>query len=156
MRRPNLPRTHSPCASLRSASPTLRLSGTANISGVPGISSNWRAQKSKRSYGTANRALPRSCSESFGTVTWSECPKRSAQDADALLTRRQRLVTPPDHHWWTGSPPCLDNVLATRMARLGQQQSKSRLRKQTISRRATTPWRQLGGLHADPGRTRLA
>ena len=39
--------------------------------------------------------------------------KWSAQDADALLTRRQRLVAPPDHHWRTGSPPCLDNVLAT-------------------------------------------
>ena len=48
---------------------------------------------------------------SLDVVKMSE---RSAQDADALLTRRQQLVASPHHHWWTGSRPCLHNVFATK------------------------------------------
>ena len=146
MRRPNLPRTHSPCPSLHSASP-------------PFVQHLWRARDIQQ----LAKAIPHRgivhCRKRFGlrrrenpivrpgsgakeqekprTLQIAHCQdpaqkggvflvraaklscdvvrmsKRSGQDADALLTRRQRLVAPPDHHWWTGSRPCLDNVLAT-------------------------------------------
>ena len=112
----------------------------SNISGVPGISSNCRrqfhteesctvakvsdcnggrtlatAQNSKRNHAhTAKILLNRVECSSFelrsSVVTWSECLPKTRMPCSLI---GNDWSPPPDHHWWTGSPPCLDNVLAT-------------------------------------------
>ena len=66
-RRPNLPRTHSPCPSLRSASPTLRLSGTARLCPTSLACQGYPATGEGNST-PRNRAL----SQTFLTVTEGE------------------------------------------------------------------------------------
>ena len=143
MRRPNLPRTHSPCPSLRSASPTLRLSGTTGLCptslacrGYPatgeaiphrGIVHCCKRPRLRRRENpqqivrpgsgttTAKILLRRVECSSFvlrsSAVTWSECPNGVPKTRTPCSLVGNDC--PPNHHWWTGSPPCLDKVLAT-------------------------------------------